>query len=891
MSDATAALARLTAALADRYRVTRELGAGGMATVYLAHDLKHERDVAIKVLHPDLGAALGAERFLAEIKTTAKLQHPHILPLLDSGAADGLLYYVMPLVTGETLRARLVRETQLPLEDALQLAREVADALAYAHAQGVIHRDIKPENILLQGGAGSQHALVADFGIALAVQSAGGARMTQTGLSLGTPQYMSPEQAMGERAIDARSDVYALGAVLYEMLTGEPPFSGATVQSIVAKVLTERPVAPSTLRDTVPPAVDQAVLRALAKLPADRFPSATAVAEALRAAGGTLTGVVASGAATARPPAAVRGPSRWPLAAGVAVALAGVGGGAWMGSAGASATEAADSGAPAMPLLVELPGDNPDLLRFAISDDGETLAFATDSGLVVRDPGTRRYRLLAGTVSAESPTFSPDGQWIGFSADGRLRKVSVRGGAPIAVLAADTLDASRVRFGPQGQLAFEARGALWVAPADGGAPRRLANTVGGIGPRFTPDGQGLLYANSSRGVRLMYCDLASGDTSAVLADAGEGQLTPDGVILYGHPQGGLFAVPFDQRTRAVTGSPVPLFPDMAVNGLTSPFGLAAQGLVAYRVGIEPLVRVVVLEPGGRADTLPIPLQPMSYLRFTPDGSGLAVTTGSVRGGERATGLFAFASRTFVRLASQGGPHAPVFSPDGRWLAFTATDSSTDAEDLFVQPVNGAEPPRRLARRRGDQHAQSWVNDSTLVFSDGSPAGMVRGQAGIRTLNPRPGAPPIAEAAAPPYTGIDPAVSPDGHWIAFVSDESGGSEVYLRPFPAPRAGAQWRLSTAGGLRPRWSGDGRWVYFRGRGSSTLWRVALQLGSTVTVGAPQAVAVPARITNTWDLDQRTGRLAVTVLDGPDGSQIVAVPNWRKVLRSATRAGSGTR
>uniref|UniRef100_UPI0037C06C95 serine/threonine-protein kinase n=1 Tax=Gemmatimonas sp. TaxID=1962908 RepID=UPI0037C06C95 len=314
MSDATAALARLTAALADRYRVTRELGAGGMATVYLAHDLKHERDVAIKVLHPDLGAALGAERFLAEIKTTAKLQHPHILPLLDSGAADGLLYYVMPLVTGETLRARLVRETQLPLEDALQLAREVADALAYAHAQGVIHRDIKPENILLQGGAGSQHALVADFGIALAVQSAGGARMTQTGLSLGTPQYMSPEQAMGERAIDARSDVYALGAVLYEMLTGEPPFSGATVQSIVAKVLTERPVAPSTLRDTVPPAVDQAVLRALAKLPADRFPSATAVAEALRAAGGTLTGVVASGAATARPPAAVRGPSRWPLA-------------------------------------------------------------------------------------------------------------------------------------------------------------------------------------------------------------------------------------------------------------------------------------------------------------------------------------------------------------------------------------------------------------------------------------------------------------------------------------------------------------------------------------------------------------------------------------------------
>ena len=183
----------LTAALRDRYRIERELGAGGMATVYLGHDLKHDRDVAIKVLHPDLGAALGGERFLSEIRTTARLQHPHILPLLDSGDAGGLLYYVMPVVTGESLRARLERERQLPIPDAVRIAREVASALDYAHRQGVIHRDIKPENILLHDGS----ALVADFGIALAVQTAGGQRMTQTGLSLGTPQYMSPEQAMG----------------------------------------------------------------------------------------------------------------------------------------------------------------------------------------------------------------------------------------------------------------------------------------------------------------------------------------------------------------------------------------------------------------------------------------------------------------------------------------------------------------------------------------------------------------------------------------------------------------------------------------------------------------------------------------------------------------------
>src|SRR5262249_21795784 len=271
-------MARLSAALADRYRIERELGQGGMATVYRAHDLRHDREVAIKVLHPDLGAALGADRFLAEIRTTARLQHPHILPLLDSGdAGEGLLYYVMPLATGETLRTRLERERQLPIEDTVRIAREVADALGHAHGHGIVHRDIKPENILLQGG----HALVADFGIALALQQAGGARMTQTGLSLGTPQYMSPEQAMGEKQLDARADLYALGAVGYEMLTGEPPFTGATVQAIVAKVLSERPVPPSTVRDTVPPPVEAAILKCLAKVPADRFATAADFVAAL----------------------------------------------------------------------------------------------------------------------------------------------------------------------------------------------------------------------------------------------------------------------------------------------------------------------------------------------------------------------------------------------------------------------------------------------------------------------------------------------------------------------------------------------------------------------------------------------------------------------------------
>ena len=268
---------RLAAALADRYQIERELGQGGMATVYLAHDLKHDRQVAIKVLRPELAAVIGAERFLREIKTVASLQHPHVLGLIDSGELDGTAYYVMPFVEGESLRDRLSREKQLPIPDAVRIATEVASALDYAHRHQVIHRDIKPENILLHDG----QALVADFGIALAVSTAGGSRMTETGMSLGTPHYMSPEQAMGQREIGPQSDVYALGAVTYEMLTGDPPFTGSTAQAIVAKVMTEKPASIRRARERVPEQVEDAVLTALEKLPADRFPSAAAFAEAL----------------------------------------------------------------------------------------------------------------------------------------------------------------------------------------------------------------------------------------------------------------------------------------------------------------------------------------------------------------------------------------------------------------------------------------------------------------------------------------------------------------------------------------------------------------------------------------------------------------------------------
>ena len=335
-------VARLNAALEGRYAIERELGEGGMATVYLADDLKHERKVALKVLKPELAAVVGAERFLAEIKTTANLQHPHILPLFDSGEADGFLFYVMPFVEGETLQDRIDREKQLPVDEAVRIATAVANALQTAHDQGVIHRDIKPGNILLSQQG---EPLIADFGIALAIGAAGGGRLTETGLSLGTPYYMSPEQATGDQSVGSSTDTYALGSVLYEMLVGEPPYPGTTAQAVLGKIIAGKPVSATEHRSSIPANVDAAVRKALEKLPADRFASAR---DFVRALGDEhfRYGEVVGGTGVAG--------SRWSgLKVGVAAAVLG---GAFAGGAVWSLTSNdAGSSAPTRRFFVDLP--------------------------------------------------------------------------------------------------------------------------------------------------------------------------------------------------------------------------------------------------------------------------------------------------------------------------------------------------------------------------------------------------------------------------------------------------------------------------------------------------------------------------------------------------------
>src|SRR5687768_9325046 len=418
---------KLASALESLYVVDREIGRGGMATVYLARDVKHKRNVALKVLNAELGAVLGVERFLSEIQVTANLQHPNLLPLFDSGEVDGLLYYVMPYVEGESLRAKLEREKQLPVAEAVSIAVAIAGALDYAHRHGVIHRDLKPENILLHEG----QPLVADFGIALAVSNAGGNRITQTGLSLGTPQYMSPEQATGDRAIDGRTDIYSLGAMLYEMLVGDPPYLGGTAQAVIAKVIAERPRSVRLGRPAVPAHVDATVERALEKLPADRFATGRELAEALQ---GRLTFNSTGPAAAA--PATTKRQQRARTALVAAAVIGALALGAVIG-----ATLLAPSEPTPMPVHFAMSSGTPTPVvglsgaTLDISADGTTIALVDGpSRLIhVRRMNDLEVRPLAGTELASFPAVSPDGRWIAFSTPEGVRKIAAEGG-PVQVL-------------------------------------------------------------------------------------------------------------------------------------------------------------------------------------------------------------------------------------------------------------------------------------------------------------------------------------------------------------------------------------------------------------------------------------------------------------------------
>ena len=804
---------RLAAALADRYRIERELGAGGMATVYLAHDVRHDRKVALKVLRPELAAVIGGDRFLAEIKTTAHLQHPHILSLFDSGEADGIVYYVMPYVEGESLRDRLTREHQLPVDEAVRIAREVADALEYAHSHGVIHRDIKPENILLHGG----HAQVADFGIALAVsRSDSGGRMTETGMSLGTPYYMSPEQAMGEREITARSDVYALGAVLYEMLTGEPPFTGPTAQAIIARVVTEEPRRLVLQRKTIPPPIEAAVLTALAKIPADRFTSAAQFGDALAHPERTLPGTRVLPAFAG--PAAGHWRRFFWVAAGAALSLGALAAWGW-----ARAREA--SRQPPSWQYISL-GDSVTLgtnyPAFALSPDGSSLVFADQNQngrLWIKRRGVLDPVAIPGTERAQNAVFSPDGEWIAFVVDNRLKKVRTTGGPTLTLgdsVAAGFGGAAWLDDGTLVYVTPTLQGLRRVSAAGGSStvvlPEAAIAGGGGIGlPLALPGARGILFQYCSSACLTMsvhVLDLHTGKEKRLLDDAAQAWYLPSGQLLYVRRDGVALAAPFDLGRLELTGPAVPLLEGVEVNA-NGGFALltwSASGSLVYvkgAGGTPDNVMVRVSRDGAVTAMDSSWYGQFNSFALSPDGRRMAVGSGT------GAGLNIWIKQLdrgpFTRLTFGGQDRRPVWSPDGRVVAFIRDSGNSSA--VFGRPADGSGQDRLLARLNRQIQEVTWSRDGRwlLARTDNGAAG-AGDIVGVRVGGDTTPVPVVAT----PFTELHPALSPDGHWVAYASNESGAYEVYVRPFP-DEGGGRWQVSNGGGVEPLWAPDGRQVFY--------------------------------------------------------------------------------
>ena len=868
---------RLSAALAGRYRLERSLGAGGMATVYLAHDEKHDRKVALKVLKPELAAVLGADRFVVEIRTTASLQHPHILPLFDSGTADGFLYYVMPYIEGETIRDKLNRETQFGVDEAIRLTREVAEALDYAHRRGIIHRDVKPENILLHDG----RAMVMDFGIALAVSAAAGGRMTETGLSLGTPHYMSPEQATAEKELSPRSDVYSIASVLYEMLAGQPPHVGGAAQQVIMRIITEaaRPV--SDFRKNVPPNVVAALAKALEKLPADRFDSAKHFADALGNATFTVTGMAAPVARAASPRAWYALPL--PYAAALAAALAVI---AWQSSRNATT---ATNNAP-MRFVVKSPvGGIATGRRFgnAISADGRRIAFIARDGSATRvhvqEVGSLVNKPVPGTEDARYFALSPDGRELAVQiGTGGIKRFDIDGGGVSDI----TLPTELAKLLPSG-LSWSANtivasigpyGVLLI-PANGGAARRVAVLRGGKpcrctqGPVLSPDGRYLFVAGPSA-----YMLPVTGGEVKDLGIAAEAIVGLDGDLL--------FVVTADRKLMAARldlsaqtlGSATTLESGLIPGSAAT---LSANGTLLMFTG-DSRTQLDLVDEGGRGTpiTEASGSTSMMFPRFSPDGKRVAVAASERigMGVNYRLNIIDIAAGTTTRLTGDTASDRPEWSPDGRRVIFRRLYDDR-REEIWWQPYDRSGPPEPLQQGAG---AQRLIAEGMISPDGASLLYRILADATGRDIwyralrgdtTPKP-------FEVTPADETMPRFSPDGHWVTYVSNESGAPEVFVRPFPGP--GGRTQISAGGGTEPVWSPDGRRLFYLT--GNDLMAANYTVTSSFTVASRARVftadVAPGAIHANYDV-AKDGRHFLMVRNAGGSTDLTIVLNWLESAR----------
>jgi serine/threonine protein kinase len=887
------------------YTVERELGSGGAATVYLAHDQKHDRKVAIKILHTELAAVLGAERFLQEIRVTANLQHPHILGLIDSGVFGddagelaGRPYYVMPFVEGESLRQQLDREQQLPIPDAVRIATEVASALDYAHRHGVIHRDIKPENILLHDGT----AIVADFGIALAATQAGDRRMTGSGLALGTDNYMSPEQGMGERAITARSDIYSLGVVTYEMLAGERPFTGPTLQSILAKIMTEDPRPLTTVRRNVPENVAIAVAHALERIPADRFGSAHEFAGALNNPAFTV-----SATPTSKQRNGTRSREKW--------TLWGVGGLA--GLLLATVLWSLARPVPSKPVVrYHLVFDSTEAIvsggsyvgRLALSPDGLLLAYigGPRTQILIRPRNQLHATALPGTEGANTPFFSPDGSYVGFLGEGRVEIEPINGGLPVTV--ADTLTGvAGATWGRDGFIYVDGAGrdaSLLRVEAKAGAIPKLftaLDTARGeydhIWPDALPNGKGVVFTVqfiekngvvARRRAGIAVAEIPSGKHRMILDDAMYARYASSGHLLYVTTNKTLMVVPFDQNSMKVTGDPVVLFEGMRLGDIGSAdLAVSDAGTLIYGMGAgEGQWELAWVTRDGKARAVDPGWQGYFFKpSLSPDGKHLAVVMPGLLRGDAANIWVRQLDRGPNIKVSVGPSDDPMWTPDGRSVTFKS-NAAPRGLDLWTRRADGSGQPVLQFHWTRDLTDPRWSRDGKwLIFleSDG-----VSGSWDI--LGIRPGIDTVAvPLVATKFMEGAPALSPDGRLLAYTSNETGEYEIYVVPFPNTAA-AKWVISNHGGTEPLWAHTGRELFYRD-GSANLVAVEVKTTPSFSLGRstvlfpaggfrsdehfPEYVVFPD--------DHRFLMIRRAVPDAPD--KLIVVENWFEELKAKSR------
>ncbi len=793
-------LAQLSIALASRYEVERRLGEGGMATVYLARDVKHGRKVAIKVLKSELAARLGRERFVQEIKVTANLQHPNILPLYDSGAAEAFLYYVMPYVEGESLRAKIDHDRQLSVEETIDIARAVAAALDYAHEHGIVHRDIKPENVLLQRG----QALVADFGIALAVSAAGGTRLTETGLSMGTPHYMSPEQAAGERVVDARSDIYSLGAMTYEMLTGDPPHRASSAQTVIAKILSEKPSPISRSRDLVPANVDAAVQRALAKSPADRFVRAAHFADALTNPGFRLptTGQVEIAAA---PPEPLRATRLW------AGALATLVIGLIAGWSLRTATPPRAGLSEARPAVFFLPLDSGAAVPGypAVAPDGTVLVYpageAGSTRLYLRHLDDPIPTPVPRTEGAHSAFFSADGEWVGFVTDQALKKVRLQDGSEGVIAPyVEGLAGATWREDDTILLSTLPGGSLFEVPARGGVPTPLVIahhtfTSGFFFPHFLPGGEAVVFNTEAAGGLIGVLNLKTGE-GKTFGPGLRPSFIQTGHLIYANLEGRLAIQKFDLRRLDTIGPPHVLPEELGV-GLGNAFYAVSRGGGTLAI-IRAAGTDLDLELFDRTGREQILFRSGGFWapRFSPNGNQIAF------GARNPDDIWIYDLRTQTRrrfTLDGASNNDPTWSPDGKQIAFSANRPTR--KDLLVRNTDGTGSERQLVVKEGLQWPSDWTRDGFILYTEVT----LDEDRDIWVVKADGSEAPFPYLKTP-FVEKSAQVSPDGRWIAYDSNAPGQFEVFVNRFPKPSS-SPVIVSSAGGRNPRWGHDGRELFY--------------------------------------------------------------------------------